>query len=94
MFTTGFISRTGQRDIALFYNGQMHAGENMERLLKKQFSKPIMIELHEYITDKLALKQVEPNDSVGKAMRYMLKHWHELTQFIRVKGAPLDNNIG
>jgi hypothetical protein len=36
MFTTGFISRTDQRDIALFYNSQLHAGENMERLLKKR----------------------------------------------------------
>ena len=36
MFTTGFISRTNQRDIALFYNGTLHAGENMERLLNKR----------------------------------------------------------
>ncbi len=28
-FTTGFISRTKERDIALFYNGSQHAGENM-----------------------------------------------------------------
>lgn len=172
MFTTGFISRTDQRDIALFYNSQLHAGENMERLLKKrdahadtviqmcdalsrnmpasfktilcnclshgfrkfddlkdfypepcirvikliadvykldektrcltkqerleyhkQFSKPIMVELHDYITNQLESKQVEPNDSLGKAIRYMLNHWHELTQFLRVEGAPLDNNI-
>lgn len=26
-------------------------------------------------------------------MRYMLKHWNELTQFLRIAGAPLDNNI-
>jgi len=42
---------------------------------------------------QLTTKQVEPNDSLGIAMRYMLKHWHELTQFLRVAGAPLDNNI-
>ena len=35
-FTTGFISRTKERDIALFYNGTQHAGENMERLLQKR----------------------------------------------------------
>ena len=39
MFTTGIISRTDQRDIALFYNGTLHAGENMERLLKKRNNK-------------------------------------------------------
>nr|WP_267900613.1 transposase [Legionella qingyii] len=48
-----------------------------------------------------AIAAIEASDlSVGikeftmhKAMRYMLKHWHELTQFLRVAGAPLDNNI-
>lgn len=172
MFTTGFISRSNQRDIALFYNGTKHAGENMETLLKKrdehsgpviqmcdalsrnipvsfktilcnclshgfrkfdelkgfypeqcihvieciakvykfdeksrglapserlayhqQHSQPVMIQLHAYLTDELESRQVEPNDSLGKAIRYMLKHWFELTQFLRVPGAPLDNNI-
>ena len=36
MFTTGFISHTNERDIALFYNGTAHAGENMEQLLSKR----------------------------------------------------------
>ena len=172
MFTTGILSRTDQRDIALFYNGTMHAGENIENLLKKrdvkagdviqmcdalsrnipksfntilcnclshgfrkfddlkefypepcirvielisdvykneektvEFTKQLRLEyhqlhstsimdqLHEYISHQLDSKQVEPNDSLGKAMRYMLKHWHELTQFLRIAGAPLDNNI-
>lgn len=172
MFMTGFISRSNQGDIALFYNSTKHAGENMERLLKKRnihadaaiqmcdalsrnvpasfktilchclshgFRKfndlkdfypescilvieliakiykhdektkeltkqdrleyhqkhcaLMMDELHEYIIQQLESKLVEPNDSLGKAMRYMLKHWHKLTQFLRVPGAPLDNNI-
>jgi len=172
MFTTGFISRTDQRDIALFYNGTSHAGENMEHLLSKrdahlgtviqmcdalsrnlpasfkiilcnclshgfrkfddlkdfyptqcihvidliakvyefdekthemtkperlryhqENSEPIMKQLHVYLSHQLESKQVEPNDSLGKSIKYMLKHWHELTQFLRVAGAPLDNNI-
>lgn len=172
MFTTGFISRTKERDIALFYNGTQHAGENMEKLLHKrdinagdviqmcdalsrnipasfktilcnclshgfrkfddlkafypeqcihviellskvydsdeetremsnatrlkyhqEHSKPIMDDLHHYLKYQLASKQVEPNDSLGAAIKYMLKHWHELSQFLRVEGAPLDNNI-
>ena len=171
-FTTGFISRTKERDIALFYNGTQHAGENMEKLLQKrdpksdtviqmcdalsrnipvsfktilcnclshgfrkfddlkefypdqcihvikliskiydnddktheltklerigyhqEHSKPIMDELHDYLKNQMESKQVEPNDSLGKAIKYMLKHWHELTQFLRIVGAPLDNNI-
>ena len=171
-FTTGFISRTKERDIALFYNGTKHTGENMEKLFQKrdansgeviqmcdalsrnmpvsfksilcnclshefrkfddlkefypdqcihvikllsaiyendeqtrdmtnaerleyhhQHSKTIMGNLHDYLTYQLKYKKVEPNDSLGKAIKYMLKHWHELTQFLRVVGAPLDNNI-
>ncbi len=172
MFTTGILSRSEKHDIALFYNGTQHAGENLEKLLQKRnpnnppviqmcdalsrnipasfktilcnclshglrkfddlkdfypepclhiikqiadvyehdektksmdkkarlsfhqkYSKPIMKALEKYIAGQLETKQVEPNDSLGIAMRYMLKHWHELTQFLRVPGAPLDNNI-
>ncbi len=171
-FTTGFISRTKERDIALFYNGTQHAGENMEKLLQKrdintgsviqmcdalsrnipasfktilcnclshgfrkfddlkefypdqcirviellsnvydndeqtrhmtnserlkyhhEHSKPVMDNLHDYLKHLLESKQIEPNDSLGAAVKYMLKHWHALTQFLRVEGAPLDNNI-
>lgn len=56
-------------------------------------SKPIMDELHKFILHQIDSKQVEPNDSLGKAMKYMLNHWHALTQFLRVAGAPIDNNI-
>ena len=37
-------------------------------------------------------KLVEPNEPLGKSVNYMLNHWHKLTQFLRVDGAPLDNN--
>jgi hypothetical protein len=59
----------------------------------QQHSAPIMSDLKDYINNQLESKRVEPNDSLGKAMRYMLKHWHQLSQFIRIAGAPLDNNI-
>jgi transposase len=36
---------------------------------------------------------VEPNSALGGVISYMLKHWQELTLFLRVPGAPLDNNI-
>ena len=38
-------------------------------------------------------KKVEPNSGLGKAIRYMLKHWEKLTRFLKVPGAPLDNNL-
>ncbi|MFO8002854.1 transposase, partial [Thioalkalivibrio sp.] len=38
-------------------------------------------------------KLVEPNSGLGKAIKYMLKHWKKLTRFLEVPGTPLDNNI-
>lgn len=55
----------------------------------QEHSASIMDQLYEYISHQLNSKQVEPNDSLGKAMRYMLEHWHELTQFLCLAGAPL-----
>lgn len=37
--------------------------------------------------------RTEPNSGLGKAIQYMLRHWMPLTLFLRVAGAPLDNNV-
>lgn len=55
-------------------------------------SGPPMKQLHEWMTEQMEGRKVEPNSGVGKAISYMLKHWEPLTLFLRVKGAPLDNN--
>ena len=31
--------------------------------------------------------------AVGQAIKYMCNHWDALTLFLRVPGAPLDNNV-
>jgi len=36
---------------------------------------------------------VEPHSALGAAIQYLRKHWEKLTLFLRVPGAPLDNNI-
>ena len=36
---------------------------------------------------------VEPNSALGAAISYLLKYWDRLTLFLRIPGAPLDNNI-
>jgi hypothetical protein len=36
---------------------------------------------------------VEPNSALGDAISCLLKYWEKLTLFLRVPGAPLDNNI-
>lgn len=49
--------------------------------------------LHDWLNNQLLNHQVEPNSLLGQAIHYLLKHWHQLTQFLRHAGAPLDNNI-
>jgi transposase len=65
-----------------------------ERLLFHQFeSGPTMKELHAWLVRQLDERHVEPNSALGGAMSYLLRHWEKLTLFLRVPGAPLDNNI-
>ena len=59
----------------------------------KAHSGPPMKQLHKWMTDQMDSRKVEPNSAIGKAISYMLKHWAPLTLFLRVRGAPLDNNL-
>jgi transposase len=174
LFTSGIISRIGERKIALFFTGKKHAGENLEELLKerapdlkqaiqmcdalaanvtgdlkvivancmahgrRQFvdvapsfpaecrfvletlaevykndadarkekmtpedrlryhrerSWPHVKALRRWMRKQLVERLVEPNSGLGKAIAYMQRHWKKLTMFLRVPGAPLDNNI-
>jgi len=52
-----------------------------------------MAELHAWLTRQLEDRLVEPNSSLGSGVAYMLKHREKLTLFLRVPGAPPDNNI-
>lgn len=65
-----------------------------ERLVYHQkHSGSVMQDLHEWITRQIEQKQVEPNSVLGGAIGYIDKYWDELTLFLKVPGAPLDNNI-
>ncbi len=59
---------------------QRHSGAQMGRLRK-------------WMRQQFRDRQVEPNSTLGEAIKYMTKHWRKLTQFLRVAGAPLDSNI-
>jgi hypothetical protein len=64
-----------------------------ERLSHHQTkSAPVLSELQEWIKQRLAERQVEPNSGLGQALRYVLKHWEGLTRFLSVADCPLDNN--
>jgi hypothetical protein len=65
-----------------------------ERLrLHQEHSSPLMRSLHEWMEAQLAERKTEPNSGLGKAIRYMLRHWLPLTLFLREPGAPIDNNL-
>ena len=64
------------------------------RLLYHQTeSGPLMEGLQRWMSTRFDEKKVEPNSGLGKAFSYMLKHWEPLTLFLRVEGAPIDNNL-
>jgi transposase len=56
-------------------------------------STPVMDDLHQWLKNQFAEHKTEPNSGLGKAISYLLRHWPELTLFLRQAGAPLDNNI-
>jgi transposase len=65
-----------------------------ERLLFHQAqSGPTMEELHIWLVRQFDERRVEPNSALGGAISYLLKRWEKLTLFLRVPGAPLDNNV-
>ena len=82
--------------------GRVYANEKQackEEMTPKQrlehhqtFSQPLMEELKAYAQARMDDKKVEPNSTLGGAFKYLINHWKELTQFVRVLGAPLDNN--
>jgi transposase len=56
-------------------------------------SGPLMDSLEKWMRRQFEEHLVEPNSGLGEAIKYMQKHWSKLTLFLRVAGAPLDNNI-
>jgi hypothetical protein len=65
-----------------------------ERLQRhKTESEPRMNALEQWMQAQFDERKVEPNSSLGEAIRYMQKYWTQLTLFLREGGAPLDNNV-
>jgi hypothetical protein len=49
-----------------------------------------MKELKQWCDEEI--EKEEESSGLGKALSYMKKHWKELSRFLTVAGAPLDNN--
>lgn len=77
----------------IYDNEQQTKGMNDEARLKyhQDHSQGIMNELKTYLDEQS--HNYEPNGIAGIAIKYVLKRWTELTQFLRFKNVPLDNNI-
>ena len=56
-----------------------------ERLLFHQDrSDPVMTELHGWLEAQIAERKTEPNSGLGKAIKYLLRHWRPLTLFLQI----------
>lgn len=58
----------------------------------RRHSGPILKALKRWIHARLLDKSIEPNSDMAKALRYIVRHWHRLTLFLRQPDAPLTNN--
>ena len=81
----------------VYHHDKMAQEQNLSKDQRLPFhqerSGPVMERLNEWLQNQLNQRKVEPNSSLGKAITYMLNHWEPLTLFLRVPGAPLDNNV-
>ena len=68
-------------------NADMSAEERLA--FHQTNSGPLMDDLKRWMHEQIAEHKVEPNSGLGEAIKYMGKHWQELTLFLRVPGAPL-----
>lgn len=60
--------------------------------LRQQESVAIMNELHDWLIQKSSDPRVLPKSSIGKAVRYALNQWDELSVFLGDGAIPIDNN--
>lgn len=88
---TYFLERISE----LYKNESEFKKESPKERLKfhQKNSGPIIGEIFAKIKRLFHEKLVEPNSDLGKAMQYWLNHKKGLTAFLRIAGAPLDNNL-
>ena len=70
---------------------EMSAAERLQHHQEK--SAPVIAALYEWIEQQFKQRLVEPNSSLGQALRYLQRHRQELTKFLSAAKVPLDNNL-
>jgi len=82
---------------AVFHNDSLarESGLSPEARLAwhQERSGPTMQNLAEWMKTEIEERRIEPNSSLGSAIKYVERHWSALTLFLRVAGAPLSNNL-
>lgn len=58
----------------------------------QEHSGPEMQALFTWLNNQIVYHVAEANSGLGKAIRYMLRHWNKLTRFLHYAGAPIDNS--
>ena len=72
---------------------KQHEFDPMARLAYHQaHSLPVMQSIKDWGEKKLQADDFEEHSALGKAIRYYLNHFEELTQFCKLPGARIDNN--
>ena len=72
---------------------EQHLSDDQRLRFHQEHSQPVLERLHQWMSEQIQQKRVEPNSGLGQAINYMLKRWEPLTRFLKIPGAPLDNNI-
>lgn len=68
------------------------SGEERLRFHQEK-SAPVMSALEGWMNEQFEEKRIEPNSGLGKAFSYWLRRWDKLTLFLRMRDAPIENNI-
>lgn len=81
----------------VFRNDARARDEGMSPQQRLEFhrreSLPLMAKLRLWTWKETKERRIEPNSGLGKAIKYMRKHWRKLVRFLYVAGAPLSNNL-
>jgi transposase len=71
---------------------EQHLDPEQRLALHQEKSQPPMSALEQWMQRQFDERIIEPNSALGAAIIYMQQRWSELTLFLRLAGAPLDNN--
>ena len=69
----------------------LHLDAAARLVYHQEHSQPLLERMKEWLLNQMDLRLIEPNSPLGKAVKYLKKHWDGLMGFCRHEGAPLDN---